>query len=57
MTTPTFASIGSRTSEIEVVISYRIIQLFSDGLYTSPNKAIEELVSNSFDAGANNVHI
>ena len=56
MTTPTFASIGSRTSEIEVVISYRIIQLFSDGLYTSPNKAIEELVSNSFDAGANNVH-
>jgi hypothetical protein len=52
-----FYTIGKEKSDIEVRISYRIIQLFSEGLYSSPNKAIEELVSNSFDAGANNVHI
>lgn len=54
---PDFAAVGRPTGEIEVKISYRIIQLFSEGLYSSPNKAIEELVSNSFDAGAENVHV
>lgn len=54
---PPIASVGTKTAEIEVKISYRIIQLFSEGLYASPNKAIEELVSNSFDAGAENVHV
>src|SRR5437867_1191619 len=53
----TFYNLGQKTSDIDVRISYRIIQLFSEGLYSSPNKAIEELVSNSFDAGANNVHV
>jgi hypothetical protein len=48
---------GKQISGIDVHISYRIIQLFSEGLYSSPNKAIEELVTNSFDAGANNVHV
>ena len=38
-------------------LSYRIVELFSEGLYTSPNKAIEELVANSFDAGAERVHV
>ncbi len=52
-----FYTIGKEKSDIEVRISYRIIQLFSEGLYSSPNKAIEELVSNSFDAGASKVHI
>ena len=52
-----FYNIGPKQSDIEVRISYRIIQLFSEGLYSSPNKAIEELVSNSFDAGASNVHV
>ena len=52
-----FASKGTTAGEISVKISYRIIQLFSEGLYASPNKAIEELVSNSFDAGAENVHV
>lgn len=52
-----FATAGTETDRIDVRISHRIIQLFSEGLYSSPNKAIEELVSNSFDAGANNVHI
>lgn len=49
--------LGTTTGKIDVRISYRIIQLFSEGLYSSPNKAIEELVSNSFDAGAGNVHV
>ena len=52
-----FEIAGSTTDQIEVKISHRIIQLFSEGLYSSPNKAVEELVSNSFDAGARNVHI
>jgi Histidine kinase-, DNA gyrase B-, and HSP90-like ATPase len=37
---------------IPVEISFEIIRLFSEGLYQSPHKATEELVSNSFDAGA-----
>jgi hypothetical protein len=40
---------------VDVRISLRIIQRFSEGLYSSPNKAFEELVSNSYDAGANRV--
>lgn len=56
-TATSFTTAGSETDQIKVRISHRIIQLFSEGLYSSPNKAIEELVSNSFDAGANNVHI
>lgn len=42
---------------IPVHISYEIIRLFSEGLYQSPHKAIEELVSNSYDARASAVHI
>jgi hypothetical protein len=49
---PTFATIGEATDTIDVRLSYRIVELFSEGLYQSPNKAIEELVANSFDAGA-----
>jgi hypothetical protein len=52
-----FFKIGQEKSDIEVRISYRIIQLFSEGLYSSPHKAIEELVSNAFDAGATNVQV
>ena len=54
---PIFASIGTKTGSIDVRLSYRIVELFSEGLYTSPNKAIEELVTNSFDAGAQQVHV
>jgi hypothetical protein len=57
MSAAQFHEIGKETGQIDVRISYRIIQLFSEGLYSSPNKAVEELVSNSFDAGATNVHV
>jgi hypothetical protein len=42
---------------VEVGISYGIIERFSEGLYSSPNKAFEELVSNSYDAGASRVWV
>src|SRR3984885_10566806 len=48
---------GKKIDEIPVEISYRIIELFSAGLYSSPNKAFEELVSNSYDAGASKVSV
>lgn len=48
---------GRPTSVIPVHISYEIIRLFSEGLYQSPQKAIEELVSNSYDANASEVHV
>src|SRR5437667_9096418 len=51
-TDPAFVSKGKETDQIDVRLSYRIVRLFSEGLYASPNKAIEELVANSFDAGA-----
>ncbi len=57
MGAPVFASIGKATGRIDVRLSYRIIELFSEGLYQSPNKAVEELVANSFDAGAHHVQV
>ncbi len=48
---------GQVLEEIPVHISYEIIHLFSEGLYKSPHKAIEELVTNSYDASAKRVHI
>ena len=56
-TEPTFASQGNKIGDIDVRLSYKIVDLFSAGLYTSPNKAVEELVANSFDAGAQRVHV
>lgn len=56
-TTQSFETTGASADTIDVKISHRIIQLFSEGLYSSPNKAVEELVSNSFDANARNVHV
>lgn len=38
-------------------IDYRIIEHFSDHLYASENKALEELVSNGFDALATRVYV
>jgi hypothetical protein len=49
---PTFVTSGTEAEKIDVRLSYRIVRLFSEGLYASANKAIEELVANAFDAGA-----
>src|SRR5258708_361280 len=48
---------GEIIDEIPVEISYKIIELFSAGLYSSPNKAFEELISNSYDADATKVGV
>ncbi len=48
---------GRELKQIDVRISFRIINLFSGQLYQSPAKAIEELVANSYDAFANECHI
>lgn len=50
-------NVGKIIDSIPVEISYKIIELFSAGLYSSPNKAFEELVSNSYDAGATKVSV
>ncbi|MFF5717611.1 ATP-binding protein [Streptomyces buecherae] len=42
---------------VPVRISLEIIERFSEGLYSSPNKTFEELVSNSYDAGAKRVWV
>lgn len=57
VSTPNYVSIGTKAGDIDVQLSYKIVKLFSEGLYASPNKAVEELVANSFDAGANRVHV
>jgi len=57
MASADFLTAGKKTSQIDVEITYRIIDLFSEGLYSSPHKAVEELVSNAFDAGATKVHV
>ena len=49
--------IGDEIAQLQVSINYDIISLFSEGLYKSPHKAIEELVSNSYDAEAGRVHV
>lgn len=54
---PSLETSGKIISTIDVKISHRIIELFSAGLYSSPNKAFEELVCNSYDAYAKNVAV
>jgi hypothetical protein len=46
------AGIGTEVDQIDVTIGPQFLNLFSEHLYSSPNKAFEELVSNSWDAGA-----
>ena len=52
-------TIGRRLEDedIPVEISTRFLEHFSESLYSSPQKAFEELVSNSWDAGADRVDI
>jgi len=48
---------GRPEGKVEVDISYEIIRQFSMQLYTNPRKAIEELVCNSYDAGADECYV
>lgn len=50
-------SIGEEVETVEVRIGPQFLNLFSEHLYSSPNKAFEELISNSWDAGATEVHV
>lgn len=54
---PRVRSIGVQDGQVKVSIGARFLELFSEHLYSSPNKAFEELVANSWDAGASVVHI
>ncbi|MGW0083555.1 ATP-binding protein [Streptomyces sp. NPDC003393] len=54
---PFVATSRDATDLVPVRISLAIIERFSEGLYSSPNKTFEELVSNSYDAGAENVWV
>ena len=55
--TPLTRNAGEVLREIPVRMSYEIIKLFSEGLYQSPHKAVEELVANAYDAGAENTWV
>ena len=48
---------GVGVEDIIVPIDYSILQHFSSHLYGSPNKAVEELVANGFDAFADRVFV
>jgi hypothetical protein len=52
-----FAAHGDSVAIVPVHISYGIIERFSEGLYSSPVKTFEELVTNSYDAGAGRVWV
>ena len=56
-TTPNIENIGEPRSTISVEISARFLEHFSEQLYSSPQKAFEELISNGWDAGADRVDV
>jgi hypothetical protein len=47
---------AEKVDEVVVDIDYEIIEHFSQNLYGSPNKAVEELVANGYDALATAVY-
>ena len=49
--------IGTTVQSIPLIISYRMIDVFSGQLYSNPAKAVEELVANSYDAFARTCHV
>ncbi|GHB81434.1 ATP-binding protein [Persicitalea jodogahamensis] len=49
--------VGVEVDQVTLDIDYHIIEHFSKHLYSSPNKAIEELVINGYDAGADWVRV
>lgn len=49
--------VGEHREVLQVRLSRELITLLSEQLYQSPNKAVEELVVNSFDADADSCHV
>lgn len=49
--------IGRAAAKIPVEIGTKFLEHFSEQLYSSPQKAFEELISNGWDAGADFVDI
>src|SRR5216684_6514610 len=54
---PSPDTIGHFSAKIPVELSTRFLQHFSEQLYSSPQKAFEELISNGWDAGARCVDV
>lgn len=50
-------NIGHPTSQFSIEIGARLLEQFSGLLYSSPQKAFEELISNGWDAGAGRVDV
>ena len=57
MTRVTPYTTGTQVASIRVELSTRFLEHFSEQLYSSPQKAFEELISNGWDAGANIVDV
>lgn len=57
MTHITPDTVGTQIASIPVALSTRFLEHFSEQLYSSPQKAFEELISNGWDAGANIVDV
>lgn len=52
-----YFDLGRPIRDIEINVDHAIVKHFSEHLYSSPNKAIEELVSNGFDALATRCYV
>jgi hypothetical protein len=50
-------ALGVVRSHIQVGLTARFLEHFSEQLYSSPNKAFEELIANSWDANARTAYI
>ena len=50
-------SIGTKAATIPVALGTQFLEQFSEQLYSSPQKALEELIANGWDAGANLVDV
>ena len=57
MTRVTPDTVGKQVTSIPVELSTRFLEHFSEQLYSSPQKAFEELISNGWDAGATVVDV
>jgi hypothetical protein len=54
---PSPETVGQVSGQIPIELSTRFLEHFSEQLYSSPQKAFEELISNGWDAGADCVDV